>query len=191
VRTQDRQLERLQTRADAELLARYSDTAPLLPAFEWRLQELISDARQEGHNLHIFETWRTPERQRQLLLRRPKATSADAWGSGHQFLGSADVVKQTENGRWTWDDKTFYFRKLPELVERHGLEQLRRADGKLIESVHVQLMPCPHNVDDALHLLQEGKATPEWCRATLERFCPHGAPSWWVRALREIAACRP
>ena len=56
-----------------------------------------------GSGFRLFEGYRSPARQRMLLLKHPKVTKARPWQSAHQYGLAADYVWWTGSA-WSWDD---------------------------------------------------------------------------------------
>lgn len=63
---------------------------------------ILWTARNAGFKL--FEGYRSPERQTQLLRDHPKVTKAGAWQSAHQYGMAADYVWWDPESGWSWDD---------------------------------------------------------------------------------------
>ncbi len=62
----------------------------------------MSKAKQEKLLVEVFETWRSPTRQSELLSR--KSTRQDAWGSWHQYGLCFDVAFYDPIARsWYWE----------------------------------------------------------------------------------------
>lgn len=82
---------------------RYSGVDLLHPKLQEACKQFLLWA-----NLHrdkkteVFETWRSPERSRQLAAEK-KVLAADAWKSWHNYGLAFDVAYKDEKGNWTWD----------------------------------------------------------------------------------------
>lgn len=66
-----------------------------------------------------FETYRTPERQRQMIADR--TSKAGMWESAHQYGLAVDFVPRI-NGVWTWDVTLDVWDELNRLAKKHGLQ---------------------------------------------------------------------
>lgn len=80
----------------------FRDTRLLFPPFYESLSLGLALARQDGHPLAIFETFRSPARQQKLFDQRPKVTNARPWASWHQYGMAADLAMLVGN-KWSWD----------------------------------------------------------------------------------------
>lgn len=116
---------------------RIATTSELHPEFLVPLLALLDDLRGSGIPLRLYETARTPFRQRELYQQgrsRPGqvVTRADAWQSFHQFGMAADLVFSID-GRWTWEEpEAGMWRRFGEMAGERGLTQLS------FERPHVQ-----------------------------------------------------
>jgi hypothetical protein len=118
-------------RADLDLLDR---------GFRAKLEAVIADLAAAGSPLKLYETIRSPARQKELFARGrdPDAadfgrtvTKATAYESLHQWGHAADLVGFV-NGRWTWDIPKGDWLALGVAAKRHGLETLS------FEKPHIQ-----------------------------------------------------
>jgi peptidoglycan L-alanyl-D-glutamate endopeptidase CwlK len=126
----------------------------LHPAFIDRLAEVVAGVRREGIPLAIFETARTPERQRALFRqgRDPAlpdygrtVTRAAPYQSAHQFGLGADLVFNV-NGKWTWDEpEPGMWDRYGAVLREHGLEPLtfERPHAQVAGFQFRQLEPGP------------------------------------------------
>lgn len=92
----------------------------LYPPFLVAMNKGIEKARAAGHDIHIFETFRTPERQDSLYLQGRSiggriVTYSKGWQSWHQYGVAADIALK-KDGQWSWDFSpsmiSHYFRDL-------------------------------------------------------------------------------
>jgi hypothetical protein len=102
----------------------------LCPVFYSRVQVGLAHAKLDGHQVEIFEGWRSPQRQDWLYAQGRTAsgkivTKARAWQSWHQF-GLAVDLAYFEGGKWSWDHD---FTKLTPYFEGVGLEWLGPNDA--------------------------------------------------------------
>lgn len=143
-----------------------SDPALLEPVTRAAVLGIVAAAKRMGHDLGIFETIRSPQRQRALFAR---GTTRLRTVGCHHFAVAADLVKRTRKG-WSWaGDYSF----LGPLARDHGMLwgiQLRSPDGrKLIDGAHVQRVAI---VDQPR--LFDGSFYPD------EKYDPYGRPpSTW------------
>ena len=112
----------------ADPQTRLNSLAPLHPQFRQALELLLAKAAAENRPFKVFESFRTPERQRWLYEQgRSRAggivTNARPWESFHQYGLAADLVLFV-NGQWTWSsagDLGAHWRRLPALAQEAGL----------------------------------------------------------------------
>lgn len=64
--------------------------------------DLLATGGKAGFKL--FEGYRSPQRQDELLRTQPKVTKAAGWQSAHQFGLAVDYVWWHPEGGWTWDE---------------------------------------------------------------------------------------
>jgi hypothetical protein len=76
-------------------------TTLLYPEFSYKLKRAVIAAQKADYDVHIFETWRSPERQTVLKASKDKVTNADKWMSWHQYGLAADIAFGGE-GKWHW-----------------------------------------------------------------------------------------
>jgi peptidoglycan L-alanyl-D-glutamate endopeptidase CwlK len=131
-------------------------TAPELhPEAADAIRLTVEEAQRRGLNVHVYEGWRTPERQAALYAKGRDAaghvvsfkegravrtvTGSRAWHSAHQFGIAADLVF-LEAGRWTWHPaKDERWNELHAIAAGYGLRGLLNAKGERLEAPHVQL----------------------------------------------------
>jgi hypothetical protein len=82
--------------------ALFRDIRLLFPPFYESLSQGLALARQDGHPIEIFETFRSPARQQLLFDLRPKVTNSLPWQSWHQYGMAADIALRV-NGKWSWE----------------------------------------------------------------------------------------
>lgn len=116
------------------------DMELLLPEFRSALEAVVSEVQAMGYPFHVYEGWRSGDRQEWLWesgRKRPGAriTNARRGESYHEFGAAADVVLR-EGGRWSWSTamaRGKWWRELHAAARRHGLEPL------VWELCHIQL----------------------------------------------------
>jgi hypothetical protein len=100
---------------------------------------LLNEARDDGHDLRILETYRSQARQSYLFQRR--ATQLRTVGC-HGY-GVACDFGVFVNGRYAEDNKPYLF--LRDLARRHGLisgqDWGHAREGSFVDSGHVQRVP--------------------------------------------------
>jgi peptidoglycan L-alanyl-D-glutamate endopeptidase CwlK len=112
----------------------------LHPAIRQSVQEVQQQLNGEGFDFHIFEAFRSPQRQAYLYAQgrtRPGniVTYAQPWLSYHQYGLAVDFVLKT-NGNWDWSTsgaKAKAWKRLHEIGRAHGLEPLN------FETPHLQM----------------------------------------------------
>lgn len=78
----------------------------LHPLFETRARAFIAAVRELRHDIghfEVFETWRSPSRQRALLQKTAGVTKVGPWYSSHQYGLALDLVRRAPDGSWRWD----------------------------------------------------------------------------------------
>lgn len=121
---------------------RDSDISKLHPAIRDKVTAIQKQLNKEGIDFHVFEAFRTPERQAILRAKRPKVTWVGPWGSIHQYGLAVDFVLKIK-GKWSWDDQgaeAKHWDRMHELAKENGMTPLYNNDGKLVEKPHIQLM---------------------------------------------------
>jgi D-alanyl-D-alanine carboxypeptidase len=93
---------------------RVADLALLEPITRAAVLAIIADAKADGHNLMVFETYRSQDRQEQLYDQG--VTQLQTVGVHHYGL-ACDIVKVV-NGEPNWDGD---FSFLGEYAKKHGL----------------------------------------------------------------------
>ena len=120
---------------------RISSLNLLYPPFLYRLINGVKACRLAGIDLHVFESYRTLERQAYLYEQGRSrlgriVTRARAGRSWHNYGIAADLVLKV-NGNWTWEPEELYVKAAP-LLESCGLQWQGRSK-KFVELVHYQL----------------------------------------------------
>lgn len=152
------------------------------------LDELaLSDIR-----FRLFETYRTPERQKLLKAKRPKVSNAGPWQSMHQYGLAVDFVIDVKGvNPWAKGDRRGWWDLLHLAGERHGLMPLRNRRGKLLELPHMQLIGYKWR-DCRAGKWPEGGDDP-WVynlHDTAARY-PKGAPKLLPDYPEDVLECRP
>jgi len=115
------------------------DPALLEPGTRAAVQALMADAKAQGIDLHLLETYRSQTRQSALFMRH--ATQLRTVGC-HGYGVAADFGVFV-NGKYQENDKPYQF--LRTLVRKHGLisgEDWGHAhEGSFVDSGHVQRVP--------------------------------------------------
>lgn len=78
------------------------DINNLHPIMRDPVRRMMETLKSEGLSFRLFEGYRTPERQNDLILRSPPTTRARAWTSSHQYGLAVDMVGW-EDEKWSWD----------------------------------------------------------------------------------------
>jgi len=74
----------------------------LAPLIRPRVEALLAELVREGlHEIQVYETYRSPLRQRALARRG--VTKVGPYGSPHQFGLAVDGVRRSASRGWTWD----------------------------------------------------------------------------------------
>lgn len=107
----------------------------LFPPLAYRIRVIQSELELKGVRMVVHETFRSPERQRQLFL-GGKATKADQWRSWHQYGLAADLVfDMDKKKKGVQDPYKGPFALFGKLVKSHGLTW----GGDWGDMVHVQM----------------------------------------------------
>ncbi len=123
------------------LTKRTSSLDFLHPLVRSAAMNTVAELAESGINFKIFETYRTPERQKFLRAKRPKVSNAGPWQSMHQYGLAVDFVIDVK-GVNPWSTKgehRQWWTKLHESGNRQGLTPLYNRRGKLMELPHMQL----------------------------------------------------
>lgn len=83
--------------------------AKLHPVVRDKVEQLLARTHDAAAPFHVFETFRTPERQNSLYASGrtqpgPIVTRARAWQSPHQYGVAADIVLFINN-QWSWETR--------------------------------------------------------------------------------------
>lgn len=120
----DMELLRVQRKV-AKLLAPSNDLKLLHPIFRGAVEELLIDLDTQFRRgktksqFRLFEGYRSPQRQAELLAKKPPVTKAGPWESAHQYGLAADIVASS-GGLWSWHEKEDWD-FLAERARIHGL----------------------------------------------------------------------
>ncbi len=142
--------------------------------FRTRLYHLLEDIVDRGLPFRVFESLRTPMRQRYLyskgrfgpLATKRIVTRAKPWQSMHQYGLAADIVLY-EDG-WTWRPGTEWM-ELRKLAQKNGLQTLS------FEAPHVQYPYKIRSLKRGEYPGHGGEAWEDWMRSMIEAY-PKGAP---------------
>ena len=134
---------------------RSDELAFLHPAIRERVQAIQGELNGAGLNFHVFEAFRSPQRQAYLYAQgrtRPGkiVTYAEPWKSYHQYGLAVDFVLKT-NGNWDWSDNgpnAAAWKQLHKIGRAHGMEPLK------FETPHLQMMGL------RIEQLYDGKLPP-------------------------------
>ena len=101
------------------------DFKSLHPIVRAAVERVSAQLAEEKIPIGVFETYRVPQRQRQLFA-KGGVTGSKAWRSYHQYGLAADFVLFLD-GKWRWDtggrlDR--YWARMHEIGREHGLEPL-------------------------------------------------------------------
>ncbi|TCQ02684.1 flagellum-specific peptidoglycan hydrolase FlgJ [Rhizobium sp. PP-F2F-G36] len=110
---------------------RRSDLGVLHPVVRSAVERVLTELDAENLPFRVFESYRTPERQRILFAQGRTApgdivTKARPWSSYHQYGLAADFVLFIDDA-WSWSTKgehKRYWERLHEIGRAHGLEPL-------------------------------------------------------------------
>lgn len=78
----------------------------LHPLFSEKAKAFVAAVREIRHDVglfEVFETYRSPSRQRALLQKASRVTQVGPWYSAHQYGLALDLVRRTPDGSWRWD----------------------------------------------------------------------------------------
>lgn len=97
--------------------------------FRERLESGLLVARKNGHNVYLFEGYRSPQRQKEMydqgrVNALPIVTRAQPFRSNHQYGIAGDVVFKTPEGKWTWDLPSKDWRDMAKYLKAEGLSWL-------------------------------------------------------------------
>lgn len=117
------------------VLAINRDSDLLAPFVKVKIELALSTLQKQGHNVHLFEGYRSPERQNELYEQgRSKpgkiVTKARGFFSFHQFGLACDLVGKTPDGEWTWE---IDYRPIIEECKKHGFTSLEPMERDHVE----------------------------------------------------------
>lgn len=107
------------------------DIANLHPLMRQPVMRMVTLINSEGLPFKLYEGYRSPQRQDQLEMQRPRVTHARAWTSPHQYGLAVDMVGW-EDGKWSWDGR-LPWDDLARVARTCGLMQPIRWDRPHIE----------------------------------------------------------
>ena len=146
-------------------MKRLSTLNLLYPPFIHRLVKGVKAAQAAGIPLHVFESFRTIERQASLYEQgRTKpgniVTRARGGRSWHNYGIAADLVLVID-GKWSWDHHDLYVKGAPYL-EAQGIHWAGR-DKKAFELCHYQL-PFDESIYEVEELYKKGGLVGVWSK---------------------------
>lgn len=100
-----------------DVTERINDLAVLHPAFRNKVVRLLYEAKKQGIELEVLETYRTPERQD--MLRKRGFSMVRGGRSKHQHYIAVDVVP-VKFGWYLWNDRKLW-KKIGKIGEAQGL----------------------------------------------------------------------
>ena len=117
----------------------------LAPFFLEKVLGALSEIQLLGHDVAIYEGFRSDERQDWLYESSrervgPRITNAKAGQSAHNYGLAADLIGRV-NGKWSWDEKKIPYQMFRKIYAKHGLEVLSW------ETAHVQYIKPFSNAD--------------------------------------------
>lgn len=123
------------------ITGRTADLSLLHPVVRAKVQAIQAQLDAEGILLRVFESFRSPQRQRTLYAQGRTApgrivTKAPPWKSYHQYGCAVDFVFH-EGGEWHWGRNSTHrqqYARMHAIAREHGLEPLSW------ETPHVQLI---------------------------------------------------
>jgi len=146
--------------------ARSEDHALLYPGF-WRVLQLgLLKARAAGHDIYMFEGWRSEGRQNKLFASGrtspgPIVTNCEAWQSWHQYGLAADLVFGGP-GKWSWKGD---YKAIGKIMQSVGLEWFGSPGTRFPELSHVQLT-YGLNIAEMKQLVLTSGLVSVWLRAS-------------------------
>lgn len=108
----------------------------LAPFVKSRIEIALNNLQKQGVNAHVFEAYRSPQRQDQLYAQGRTApgkivTKAQGFFSFHQFGLAVDWAGKDEKGEWTWN---IDYRPIIDECKRQGFTSLEP-----MERAHVEI----------------------------------------------------
>lgn len=115
------------------------DTALLEPGTRAAVLAMMAEAKTEGHDLRLLETYRSQTRQSALFMRRAtqlRTVGCHGYGVAADFGVFINGTYQEKNGPYVF---------LRTLARKHGLisgqDWGRKSEGNFVDSGHVQRVP--------------------------------------------------
>jgi len=95
---------------------RQSSLEYLHEPFRIRVKQMMDKVQAEGLPFRVFETYRSPARQRYVCAQGHSAMSLPG---PHNFGLAVDIVAYVD-GKWTWETKGINWKRLGEIGESFG-----------------------------------------------------------------------
>lgn len=139
----------------------------LAPRFRQAVEAAVAECRSLGLRVYVFETYRSPELQREYFARgrtvkppeRPVTNAASNLYSWHGYGLAVDVIEETHG--WSPPTGERWFERVAEVFKRHGLKW--GGDWRARDLPHFQWGRCkPSPSDRARELLAEGGFERVW-----------------------------
>lgn len=165
----------------------------LHPLVRRAAMDTLDELARSDISFRLFETYRTPERQKLLKAKRPKVSNAGPWQSMHQYGLAVDFVINVR-GVNPWSTKGEH-RKWWDLLhiagERYGLKPIRGRNGRLLELPHMQLIS--YSWRDCKVGNYPAGGDDQWVDNLHEaaRRYPKGAPKLLPDYPEDVLDCRP
>jgi hypothetical protein len=138
----------------------------LTPCFRDRAVLLVPALKLRGYNVQVWETYRSPERVKELAARG----TGSAW-SVHPYGVAIDIV---ENDRTPWDPSDpGLWDAITIEAEALGLYRVRRGKTKTLDGPHVQaLAPYLDRAVARMHAQLAPGDFDAWVRSRMARIAP-------------------
>ncbi len=145
-------------------LAISRDLDLLAPFVKARLDLALENLKKQGVNAHVFEAYRSPQRQDQLYAQGRTTpgkvvTKSKGYFSFHQFGLAVDWAGLDDNGEWTW---AIDYRPIIDECKRQGFTSLEP-----MERAHVEIN-CGLSVKDIYMLFMKNGGSMVLLHDTLE-----------------------
>lgn len=112
----------------------------LHPLFSEQARAIVKAVEEIRHDIGhfaVFETYRSPSRQRALLQKAERVTQVGPWYSAHQYGLAIDLVRRAPDGSWRWDGiPAATWVRIHAIARLHGCRAPYAFDPFHIESSH-------------------------------------------------------
>lgn len=142
---------------------------PDMGPMEFLARKIVDHMNSSGYPATVVELYRSPERQEELVRKRPRVTNAGPFQSAHQYSLAADIIHPTKG----WDVSEQYWEQLAAVVrivaERYQVPLEHGHHWKFRDSAHVELRDWRVLASEIGGRVPTRVEMREWARRVLPR----------------------